>query len=728
MTSRGKFLVQMCLDEGEASTSHENNAELWSSKSTSQHIPILSAGTSTTEGSFNTTLMQGCSTTTSDNEKENTKHCEEHNSSIEVSNIPVSPTFEKIVVDSGSDFSTGSSDNYIPSDDDGLSNVESTDSDVPLSKQECRWRRANPSRWKRNIKKKNRMSSLPYKSKGTVIAAKKPKLINCNSCKFKCSLSFNDDFRNQLCSEFWRLDYNRQKDYILCCVASKEPTCRRVRSGTGALKTASRYYHFLNQGKKIRVCKNFFLRTLCISHGPVDKAFSGANDIGIFAANDKRGKKKPANKTKPDIIASIKAHVQSFPTMASHYCRSSTKREYLDSNLSIAKMYELYVEDCKKTGKEYASQITYRRIFGTNFNLSFFNPKKDQCLTCTNYLKTKAAKEKYQNHIKRRDEANLAKQSDKERAMTDNSFLSVTFDLQSVLQIPSSDVSPMYYSRKLCAYNLTIYEAASQKAHCYAWTEINGQRGSSEIGTCLLKFIKSLPQNIIEISLFSDTCSGQNRNQFIAALFLFIVQNSNLNIVQHNFLESGHSYMEVDSMHSAIENAKKNVPVYTMHDWLNIFRLARSKRGRNKRSDPYNVQELRYNDFLDIKTLAANTLKNRTIDENGNRVNWLKIKCMRYEADKPQYILFKYNYSDPEFLMFNVVGRTKRVINPIKEIQLLYSKEIPISKLKKQDLLKLCMTGTIPSEFHAWYQSIPSESGKKDVAPEPSVLSDSDLD
>ncbi|XP_072375389.1 uncharacterized protein [Diabrotica undecimpunctata] len=88
MTSRGKFLVQMCLDEGEASTSHENNAELWSSKSTSQHIPILSAGTSTTEGSFNTTLMQGCSTTTSDNEKENTKHCEEHNSSIEVSNIP----------------------------------------------------------------------------------------------------------------------------------------------------------------------------------------------------------------------------------------------------------------------------------------------------------------------------------------------------------------------------------------------------------------------------------------------------------------------------------------------------------------------------------------------------------------------------------------------------------------------------------------------------------------
>ena len=116
-------------------------------------------------------------------------------------------------------------------------------------------------------------------------------------------------------------------------------------------------------------------------------------------------------------------------------------------------------------------------------------------------------------------------------------------------------------------------------------------------------------RKITEISLFSDTCSGQNRNQFIAALFLFIVQNSNLIVIQHNFLESDNSYMEADSIHSAIENAKRNVPVYTMHDWLNIFRLARSNRGRNKRSDQYNVHELKYNDSFDLKALATRTMK-----------------------------------------------------------------------------------------------------------------------
>ena len=98
---------------------------------------------------------------------------------------------------------------------------------------------------------------------------------------------------------------------------------------------------------------------------------------------------------------------------------------------------------------------------------------------------------------------------------------------------------------------------------------------------------------------------------------------------------------------------------------------------------------------------------------------------------KPQYVLFKYNnYSDPDFLRLNVAGRSSRNANNLmpNEILRLYNKEIPISNLKKQDLLKLCRTGAIPSEFHAWYQSIPTDNAKKDVAPEPSQWSDSDSD
>lgn len=140
----------------------------------------------------------------------------------------------------------------------------------------------------------------------------------------------------------------------------------------------------------------------------------------------------------------------------------------------------------------------------------------------------------------------------------------------------------MFYSRKLCVYNLTIYEGAKRNiGYCYFWNEINGKRGSSEIGTTLFKYINQLPSIITELSLFSDTCGGQNRNQHVAAILLYTVSNTHIQTIEHKFLESGHSYMECDSMHSAIEHAKKNTDVFLMNVWANIFKKARSKRGSN---------------------------------------------------------------------------------------------------------------------------------------------------
>lgn len=50
-------------------------------------------------------------------------------------------------------------------------------------------------------------------------------------------------------------------------------------------------------------------------------------------------------------------------------------------------------------------------------------------------------------------------------------------------------------------------------------------------------------------------------------------------------------------------------------------------------------------------------MKNRTIDDNGDKDNWLKIKAMRYEKSNPAVIQFKYNYSDDKFKIIRVGGR-----------------------------------------------------------------------
>lgn len=89
------------------------------------------------------------------------------------------------------------------------------------------------------------------------------------------------------------------------------------------------------------------------------------------------------------------------------------------------------------------------------------------------------------------------KRRTKKRADEDEYFVSATFDLQRVLNIPVSDAGPVYYSRKLCVYYLTIYEAGQpNNAFCFAWTENNGNRGSGKIGTAVLEWFKTLPDNV----------------------------------------------------------------------------------------------------------------------------------------------------------------------------------------------------------------------------------------
>jgi len=124
-------------------------------------------------------------------------------------------------------------------------------------------------------------------------------------------------------------------------------------------------------------------------------------------------------------------------------------------------MYEIYLQDCKSReldSKYFVCLTVYRNIFCKNYYLDFGKPKKDQCLRCETYKKLSKPQEEqiinnYENPIRRRDESFSTKQLDKKKAYNNNKFCSATFDLQSVLQIPSSDVSSMYYIRQISTYN-----------------------------------------------------------------------------------------------------------------------------------------------------------------------------------------------------------------------------------------------------------------------------------
>ena len=168
-------------------------------------------------------------------------------------------------------------------------------------------------------------------------------------------------------------------------------------------------------------------------------------------------------------------------------------------------------------------------------------------------------------------------------------------------------------------------------------------------------------------------------------------------------------------MHAAITCAKRSTPIYIPDGWDIILRMAR-------RTRPYLVVPIKYTDFLDFKALAASTLRNTKTDINGQKVNWLQIKVLRFEEGKEEEMLFKTSFDQESYQVIKVVGGSKRGrAAPVKEIPHLYSQKLPISQAKKADLLYLCSSGIIPWQHHAFYKSLPTSPAAVDRLPQPDV-------
>ena len=244
-----------------------------------------------------------------------------------------------------------------------------------------RKRKCNPSAWKKNKRKNKRCRGEQYMdTEGNIKPARHPKPVNCaNKCRNKCLERISDTRREAICNECWSLaNYERQKDYLLHRIKIKTIARERARGERIRNRQKAMEYYFHAEGQEKRVCKQFFLRTLDISEVPMNSALKERSENNSFVGEDKRGKRTPSNKTPEEDLHHVRRHIESFPITESHYTRKDTKRKYLDQKLSIAKMYALYLDHSKNQDPPLkpVGEMTYRRIFCKEYNLSFYPPKK----------------------------------------------------------------------------------------------------------------------------------------------------------------------------------------------------------------------------------------------------------------------------------------------------------------------------------------------------------------
>lgn len=91
------------------------------------------------------------------------------------------------------------------------------------------------------------------------------------------------------------------------------------------------------------------------------------------------------------------------------------------------------------------------------------------------------------------------------------------------------------------------------------------------------------------------------------------------------------------------------------------------------------------------------------------KVQWLKIKWLRFEKAKPHIIQYKSNLNDSKFYEIDITQCNKRRVhcNDWVSIDLkpAYTKQIPISEAKKKDLFYLLKKKIIPPDYKHYIEA-----------------------
>lgn len=451
-------------------------------------------------------------------------------------------------------------------------------------------RKKQPQNWGRSLQKKLRNEGKRYVMHSKDKKEREERKVKpaCGEkCRLKCSMKFTEEQRLYIFASYWELgDIEKQRQFIANSIDQIVPKYRYVRIGgtRQQRKPNNAFYFKLNEGR-VRVCKLFFINTLDINDRPIRTVLKKKNKVcGNLIENDLRGKHNNHHTVDEGIKDGIKAHIDSIPKIESHYLRANTSRLFIDGSKTVADIHRDYVSKCKEDNAPFGNYSMFYKVFTEDYNISFFTPKKDQCDTCATYenasqTEKNSLQEKYDEHQVEKVLSRSEKACDK---ASSNAAVAV-YDLQAVFQLPKGDVSLFYYKSKLNVLNFTIYDLKSNNCECYVWDESNGHRGVNELGSCVLDYIRKVCETgKKDIIFYSDNCAGQQKNKYMLALYLYAINNLDLDSITHKFLIKGHSQNEGDSAHSLIERQVKRLlksgPIYVPETFVTAIRFAKKKR------------------------------------------------------------------------------------------------------------------------------------------------------
>ncbi|KAJ8874202.1 hypothetical protein PR048_025044 [Dryococelus australis] len=355
-----------------------------------------------------------------------------------------------------------------------------------------------------------------------------------------------------------------------------------------------------------RFCKEFLPKTLDISNMRFNRVATMKSESGI-SPRDKHGQSTPKNKIPEHQIQFVEKHIDRI------YC---LQKKFLPESLNISIIYNLYRIVCEEQNETPVKEWAYCHIFNAQFNLGFHSPSSDTCRKCdkfNNLLCGRYPNSEEKKEIERKKITPLQqKKVDTERASTRMDTIVIVYILQKMLPTPRLSTNKVYYLRQLWTYNCRIHNLVTDKGHMFMWDESTAKRGSWEVGSCLVKYINSLDDEIKHVIAYTDCCAGQNLNVNIVKFWLYIVEGTNIEMMHHKFLDPGHTFNECDQDFGFIEKHKHNeMHVYVPDHWVDVVSRASKK---------FQVTRMCRNDCVSISNICKCTKANLKTNREGDKV------------------------------------------------------------------------------------------------------------
>lgn len=337
---------------------------------------------------------------------------------------------------------------------------------------------------------------------------------------------------------------------------------------------------------------------------------------------EKRGKFAKPKKFTEEHRKQIIDHINQIPRCESHYSGAKTSREYLSSDLNVHRLYKAFQTTNLNTLVTYK---LYTKVFKQEFpKLSFIPPRSDTCRVCDELAcKIKVSKKSSELMVSKSDlELHHRKAEQKQNAASSqlpgSNHSTICIDLQQVLFVPTLVHTDMFYKRQLSCYNFCVHMCDTNKAVMCMWHEGIAQRGSNEMISCLLQVFNThdFKDNLV---VWSDNCSGQNKNRVMIFFFMYLVAIGLFTKIEHTFFVSGHSFLPCDRDFALIEKRKKCCKVFVPSELKDIVLSSTHNR-------KFEVLEMTKSKFFQFQSVCDTLI-------NTKNLNISKVAMIKYSAD-----------------------------------------------------------------------------------------------